>query len=75
VSYKAQADRLLEFFKARAGRWVPLPDILALGMASHTRRIHELRKDGWAIEMKSTRVGQARHTEYMLLEIQPEVRP
>ena len=46
--------------------WVPLPWILKLGIACHTRRIHELRKE-WEIELRDEWVGGQRRTAYRLL--------
>jgi len=40
-----QTERLRRFFEARAGQWVGLPDILALGMAQYNARIYEIRLD------------------------------
>jgi len=51
--------------KPRYG-WVALPEIMALGIASHTRRIHELRKE-WDIELRDEWVGGQRRTAYRLL--------
>jgi hypothetical protein len=72
MEYKAQSEKLLAFFEARAGEWIPLPDILALGMASHTRRIHELRKHH-NIEMRDQRFGEQRRVWYRLVKPQPVV--
>jgi len=51
--------------KPRYG-WVALPEIMALGIASHTRRIHELRKE-WEIELRDEWVGGQRRTAYRLV--------
>ncbi len=47
-----QRDRLLALLKSRAPAWVPLPDILALGIAQYNARIFELRGLGHRIESK-----------------------
>lgn len=44
------------------------PTLLRLGIASHTRRIHELRKAGHNIEMRDEYVGGQRHTSYRLVK-------
>jgi len=62
-----QCERILRLLRSYEGRWVPLPELLALGCASHTRRIFELRKTH-NIEMKEEWVGQSRHTAYRLVE-------
>jgi hypothetical protein len=62
----AQCERILRLLRSYEGRWVPLPELLSLGCASHTRRIFELRKTH-NIEMKEEWVGQSRHTSYRLI--------
>jgi hypothetical protein len=47
-----QRDRLLALLAERASAWVPLPDILALGIAQYNARIFELRSMGHRIESK-----------------------
>ena len=71
-NHQKQADRILAllqstFYAYNPDRfdWVPLPDILALGIASHTRRIFELRKE-WIIELRDERVDGQRRTSYRL---------
>jgi hypothetical protein len=46
--------------------WVGLPHILGLGIASHTRGIHELRKAGHIIEKREQYVGHQRRVWYRL---------
>jgi hypothetical protein len=48
-----------------------LPAILRLGIACHTRRIHELRKAGHIIEIRDEWVGRERHTAYRLVPPTP----
>jgi Helix-turn-helix domain len=74
VERQKQADRILALLQAKEHctyPWVELPDILSLRIASHTRRIYELRQDGWIIEMQDnwTRYEDhsERHTRYRLL--------
>lgn len=47
-----QRDRILALLKSRAPTWVPLQDILALGIAQYNARIFELRGLGHRIESK-----------------------
>jgi hypothetical protein len=47
---RTQRDRVLTLLRARAGSWVPLPEILALGVAQYGSRILELRRLGYRIE-------------------------
>lgn len=50
---ETQRDRLLRYFKERRGEWIPLPEILALGIAQYSARIFELRRDGFRIENRT----------------------
>jgi hypothetical protein len=47
-----QRDRLLALLKRHAPHWVPLPEILDLGIAQYSARIFELRRLGHGIESK-----------------------
>ncbi len=47
-----QRDRMLALLRGGAGSWVPLPDILRLGIAQYNARIYELRRLGHCIESK-----------------------
>lgn len=49
-NHTAQADKLLKLLQDHDGQWVPLPSILALGIAQYGARIGELRKAGHRIE-------------------------
>jgi Helix-turn-helix domain len=67
-----QCDRILSLLENRLNvesneGWVDLPWIMRLGIACHTRRIHELRKAGYVIEMHEEREGTQRRTAYRLL--------
>ena len=69
---QAQADRILKLLEFYSGsqthEWVALPQILALHIASHTRRISDLRKQGHIIEcLKEWVDGQVR-TKYRLVK-------
>jgi hypothetical protein len=75
MSRPTQADRLLAFFKERQGRWVQLSSIMNLYMACHTRRIHELRKRGFIIEMRDHYIEGQRLVEYRFMGKAPENNP
>lgn len=61
-----QAKRLLSYFESYCGEWIPLPDLMNLRMASLTRRIHEIRKAGFNVQMKDKWEARQRHVWYML---------
>lgn len=63
-----QCERLLRFFEERQGQWVPLPEILALGIAQFGARILELRRSGYVIENRREHAGKAVHSWYRLVE-------
>lgn len=49
----SQAERILKLLQERRGDWIPLPEILALGIAQYGARIHELRRDCYKIENRT----------------------
>lgn len=60
-------DHIVHYFRLRPGEWVP-GEILAspeIGGAEFTRRIRELRADGYNIAMRARFGGRA---EYRLIE-------
>lgn len=59
-----QADRILALLEAR--QHVPLPMILSLGIASHTRRISDLRARGLDVRCTKEWVNGQLHTAYKL---------
>ena len=59
---KAQADRLLEFFRAHQGEWIPLDRILAFKIAQYNSRIADLRKAGHQIGNKTEWKGRVKHS-------------
>jgi len=69
--HKTQTAMLQAFFLKRLGVWVPLPEILALGCAQYSARVHELRKLGFRIENKTARVGNQRHSWFRLVGVMP----
>ena len=61
---RTQRDRLLDLLKAGRGAWIPLPEILALGIAQYSARICELRKLGYRVENRRERVDGVQHTYF-----------
>lgn len=57
---------LLAAANARGVEWVPLPDILALGIAQYNARIHYLRRAGHDIENKTETVDGTRLSWFRL---------
>jgi uncharacterized protein (UPF0248 family) len=55
-------ERLLEFFQAHQGEEIPLPRILALGIAQYNARILELRRAGHMIENRTEYDGMVKHS-------------
>jgi hypothetical protein len=47
--------------------WVPLPKILELLIASHTRRISDLREAGYDVRCEDEWVDGQRRTKYKLM--------
>ena len=64
---KTQRAAILRLLLDAKGSWVPLPEILALGIAQYGARIHELRRMGFSIENKTERIAGARHPWFRLL--------
>lgn len=62
-----QSARLLAFLRARAGQWVPLPEVLALGIAQYNARVFELRRDGHVIENRTETVGGQKRSWFRLV--------
>jgi hypothetical protein len=63
---KTQRARILGILVAARGQWVPLPDILVLGIAQYGARILELRRLGFNIENKTERLAGARRSWFRL---------
>jgi hypothetical protein len=64
---KTQCAAILRLLIDAHGGWVPLPDILALGIAQYNTRILELRRMGFDIVNRCERVDGARHSWYRLV--------
>lgn len=78
-SSKTQRSRILRLLIEAHGAWVPLPDILALGIAQYGARILELRRTGFNIENRTEHIDGARHSWFRLVasqsaESQPKSR-
>jgi hypothetical protein len=66
---KTQRAAILRVLLDAKGAWVPLPQILALGIAQYNARILELRRHlGFVIENKTERVNGARHSWFRLVK-------
>lgn len=63
-----QNKRILYLLREAGGAWVPLPQILALGIAQYSSRILELRRLGFKIENRMERVRGARRSWYRLVD-------
>jgi hypothetical protein len=62
-----QADRILAILSARAGSWVPLPEIMACA-AQYNARIFELRRRGFTIENRTEKFETGvRHSWFRLM--------
>jgi len=59
---QTQRERLKFLFQSRPFQWIPLPDILHLGLAQYGTRILELRRTGMVIENKIEVVNGVRHS-------------
>jgi hypothetical protein len=64
---KTQRAAILRLLIDARGAWVPLPQILALGIAQYNARLWELRRLGFVIENKSESVDGVRHSWYRLV--------
>jgi Helix-turn-helix domain len=64
---KTQAAAILRLLIDARGSWVPLPEILRLGIAQYSARIFELRRQGFEIQNKTERVGDSRHSWFRLV--------
>lgn len=69
VQKKSQAAAVLRLLIDAHGAWVPLPEILALGIAQYGARILELRRLGFTIENRTERIPGARqrHSWFRLI--------
>jgi hypothetical protein len=65
-SRTTQPAAILGVLLRARGDWVPLPQILALGIAQYGARIHELRKLNFQIENRQENRDGKRHTWFRL---------
>jgi hypothetical protein len=68
ASAKTQRDRILRLLVDARGAWVPLPEILALGIAQYNARIFELRKRSLNIENRTETIDGLRHSWFRLVD-------
>jgi hypothetical protein len=61
-----QSETILTLLRSAHGTWVPLPEILALGIAQYNARIFELRKRSLNIENRTETVDGVRHSWFRL---------
>ena len=62
-----QKERLKAVFELNKNKWIPLPEILRLGIAQYNARIHELRRDGMHIANKIESANGQKHTWFMYI--------
>ncbi|ATU04883.1 hypothetical protein BKN14_00295 [Candidatus Gracilibacteria bacterium HOT-871] len=63
-----QEQKILKVLEAKINNWVPLTDILKLGVAQYNARIWGLRKKGYTIENKiEIQKNKKRHTFFKLV--------
>lgn len=63
---KTQRAAILRLLIDAHGAWVPLPEILALGVAQYNARIFELRRLHFNIENRTEQVDGVRHSWFRL---------
>src|SRR5690349_8354193 len=66
--FTKQSQKILEVLRAANGAWVPLPEILSLGIAQYNARVYELRRRGFDIQNKTEIVDGVKHSAYRLIE-------
>jgi len=66
-SRTTQRDRILQVLKDARGSWVPLPEILDLGIAQYKASIFELRRLDFRIENRAERRDGQNHTFFRLV--------
>ena len=64
--YSSQQQKLLAVLEANKGAWVPLPSIMALGIAQYNARIYELRRLGYDIKNKTKEINGVKHSWFCL---------
>jgi hypothetical protein len=67
--HATQTDRIVELLRSRHEAWVPLPEILALGIAQYSARVHHGRHTlGLQIENRTEVIDGVRHSWFRLVE-------
>jgi hypothetical protein len=74
-SRETQRTRMLDLLRSRNGEWVPLPEILALGVAQYNSRIYDLRRAGFDIQNRIEEIGGVRHSWFRLVSSTPTPEP
>jgi hypothetical protein len=69
-----QRERILNLLRSAKGAWVPLPEILALGIAQYNARIFELRRRDLNIENRTETINGVCHSWFRLVD-SPTVPP
>ena|ERR1035437_6465176 len=62
-----QSEKILTLLRSARGAWVPLPEILALGIAQYNARIFELRKR-FTIENRTETIDGVRHSWFRFVD-------
>ena len=62
---QTQAGRLKSMFAARPKEWIPLPEILKMGIAQYNARIFDLRKARMIIINKTKTIDGEVHSWFM----------
>lgn len=77
ASTKTQRARILRLLMDAHGAWVPLPEILALGIAQYNARIFDLRRLGFDVENKTETDPETgvRHSWFRLVKSSPQTAP
>lgn len=70
-----QRQRMAVMFQSRPNEWIPLPEILAMGVAQYGTRILELRRAGMEIENKTHMIDGVRRSWFRLVVDQRELVP
>jgi hypothetical protein len=70
-----QSLRIITLLRSARGAWVPLPEVLALGIAQYNARIFELRKRGLNIENRTESIDGIRHSWFRLVDSPAAVEP
>jgi len=67
-----QRQRMAAMFESRPNEWIPLPEILAMGVAQYGARVLELRRAGMEIENRTRTINGQKHSWFRLVVGQRE---